>query len=463
MAHVLDLEILAGDVDQLALFGQAHQVARAVDGLHVGLVQRVLHERGAGALAVAEVAQRHSRAADAELAGAAGGDFVVLLVQQQDALVGERHADGQALARLERAVHDVIGAVAGDLRRAVEVDVHHVRQILLQLVEVLDGHHLAGEHDGAQRRRNPVIQRVHRGDEAQRGHRPHQHRGPAVAQKVHELRRLGEVSGGDDLHRRAGEDAGVDVLDGDVEVKRRLIGQHVALSDAEDFGEAGDEIDHIAVADDHPLGRAGGAGGEVDVERVDVQHLRAHARQRGLVNRAFEQILEDEDVARHLHVAQRILVRAVGHHHRGGEGLQDRADARGGVAQVQLRIRAAGVHRAEEARDGLHGLVHVKADGRARGHARAKRGAHGAGQANQLGKGDRAAFVGEGGLVRQARGRRLQMIQNQVFHHQHSKMLFIQKQAADIRPQPLLYRRIPLQSREDYSIVSSYHTSPFSG
>ena len=415
---MLDLEVLAGDVDHLAAFREAHQVACAVDRLQAGGIERVLREGGGGALRVLVVAHGDGGAAHAQLADLPRRGGRVVLAQQQDALVGEGDADGQRLADLERAVHDVIGAVAGDLCRTVEVDVQDVRQVLLQLVQVLDGHDLAGEEDGAQRVRFAVVERVHRRDEAQRAHRPDEHGRAAVAQKIHQLGRLGEVRGGDDLHGGACEQAAVDVLDADVEVERGLVGEHVAVGDGEDLREAGDEIDHAAVADDHALGRAGRAGGEVDVQRIDVDHAATDGGESGVVDLMREQILHAQERAPGLHRLELRKVRAVGDDDRGIERAQNAQDAGGGVAQVQGRIGAARVHRAHEAHERGDGLVHVKAEHRARLHMGQQRGGDGARAVLELRKRHGGVRVGEGRLGRQARGGFLQVIQNQRLHRQ---------------------------------------------
>ena len=416
VTHVLDLEILARDVDHLPVLRQANEIAGAVDRLHMGLVERILHEGGLRTLAVAEVAQRNGRTADTELADAAGRDLMVVFIQQQDALGGERHADGQHLADLILAVDDVIRAVAGDLRRAVEVDVHDVRQILAQLVEVLDRHDLAGEHDRTQRIGRLVVQRVHRGDEAQRAHRPYEYRCLLLAQVIHQLRGLSEIRRGHDGDRRTGEQAGIDILHGDVEVKRRLIGEHVALRDREDLRKAGNEIDHVAVADDDALGRSGRAGGEVDVERIDVQHLAAGFGKQRFVHGALQQIFQAENLTRHVHLLKLRQMFPVSHDDGRGERVQNAADAHGGMAQVQLRICAARIHSAHEAAYGSHGLVQIEGDSRARRGLRGKHRADGARTGDQLLKCCAGIGIDEGRLRRIFRGGGLQIVKDQVFH-----------------------------------------------
>lgn len=297
-------------------------------------------KQAAGAFRILVIAQCDGRAADAELA-----DFAVLhglaavRREQQNALVFERHADGQRLVFGEFAVHDVVRAVAGDFRRAVEVDILHAWQILLQLVQMFDRHDFAGKEDRAKRRRRFVGQRVHRRQEAQRADRPDHQRRAAVAEEIHQLCRVGEIRRRHDFHARPREQAAVNILDGYVEVKRRLIGQHVIFRNGKRFRKAGDKLAHVAVADDHALRRAGRAAGEIDVERVGVDHLRAHDGKRVLVKRRFFQLFDEQNARGRVDVFQLSQVRPIGDDDRRIQRFEHRAHARRGMAQIQLQNR----------------------------------------------------------------------------------------------------------------------------
>lgn len=127
VSHVLDLEVLAGDIDHFAVFTQTNQVARAIDRLRPRGIQRVLHKAGGRALRIFEISQGYGGAADAELAGFARSGLAVILREEQNALIGERNADGQRLSDIKGPVHDVVGAVAGDFRRPIKIDNYHQR------------------------------------------------------------------------------------------------------------------------------------------------------------------------------------------------------------------------------------------------------------------------------------------------------------------------------------------------
>ena len=90
--------------------------------------------------------------------------------------------------------------------------------------------------------------------------------------------------------------------------------------------------------------------------------------------------------------------------------FEHRADARRGVAQVELGICAPGIDRAHEAHDGLHALVHIKADDAARRHERNQRGGDALRAADERGKAHFGLLVGKGDFFRQTRGGLLQSI-----------------------------------------------------
>ena len=280
----------------------------------------------------------------------------------------------------------------------------------MQLVQVLDRHDLARKEDRAQRRRGFIGQRVHRRQEAERADRPDHQRHAAVAEEIHQLCRVGEIRRRHDFHARPREQAAVNILDGYVEVKRRLIGQHVLLRDGERLRKAGDEFAHVAVADDHALRRAGRAAGEIDVERVRVDHLRANGGQRGRVGRRFFQLLDEQDARGRLDALKLSQMRPVGDDDGRIQRFEHRADARRGVAQVELGICAPGIDRAHEAHDGLHALVHIKADDAARRHERNQRGGDALRAADERGKAHFGLLVGKGDFFRQTRGGLLQSI-----------------------------------------------------
>ena len=101
--------------------------------------------RRAGRVGV--VAKRQRRAGDTQLPCLAGlGDKAVVFVQQKNLFIGEGVSDGKHLLRGKGTIRqDVVGAVAGDLSRAVEVYETGLRQGGLPSVEMLYGHDLAAE------------------------------------------------------------------------------------------------------------------------------------------------------------------------------------------------------------------------------------------------------------------------------------------------------------------------------
>ena len=145
-------------------------------------------------------------------------------------------------------------------------------------------HHLAAEYDLAHRFRRAVIQPVERADQTERGHRPDHHRNFVRAQIIDQLHRRGEKPLRHDHQRRAHAQRGIDILYRYIEIKRRLIGDDVLRRDTHDFGKAIDKVDHAAMPHRDALGRSGGAGGEIDVQRIGIDRAAARGGERRFVN-----------------------------------------------------------------------------------------------------------------------------------------------------------------------------------
>ena len=116
LSQVLDLVVLARDVHQVAVLVIARKVACAVHRLEPARVRGVLHERLRCAVVSTEVPHHEARPAYADLTGSPGtAHLAVVLVEEEDTLVGEGLASGNDLVVRIGAPNDVVGAVAGDL------------------------------------------------------------------------------------------------------------------------------------------------------------------------------------------------------------------------------------------------------------------------------------------------------------------------------------------------------------
>ena len=194
--------------------------------------------------------------------------------------------------------------------------------------------------------------------------------------------------------------SGIYILDRNIEIKRRLIADDIVRTDPEQFGENRDEIQHGAVADDHALGRAGRAGGEIAVQRVAVDCAAADMRQQRVVCLRLQQVLDQQDASHAGQLRGQRSVFPIGHN---AGGLQDRQDLR----QPRLRqrgrernIKAACVRRAEKGIQGFAALFQQHWNRCGGGEVRGKRGAAAAAAEEQHIKAVCAVFVDDSGFFR---------------------------------------------------------------
>ena len=98
-----------------------------------------------------------------------------------------------------------------------------------------------------------------------------------------------------------------------------FVAEHVLARDAHHAGVVLDVAHERVLRRDHALGRAGRAGGEDDVQRVELSGPRAAVRQQRCVLRAFEQVLRDEDRAGKVQRLRLVVKRALHDHQIGVE------------------------------------------------------------------------------------------------------------------------------------------------
>ena len=164
------------------------------------------------------------------------------------------------------------------------------------------------------------------------------------------------------------------------------------------------------MADDDALGRAGRAAGKVDIQRVGVDHACANPRKRGFIRGSRLQILDEQNACGCFKCLQLGKMRPVRYDNRRIQRFQHRADACGGMAQVEQRIGTARIDRAHEADGGIDALVHVKADDASGRHIAAQRTGDCFCTGNECAERDGRVFVRKGGLFRQTRRRRFHIV-----------------------------------------------------
>jgi competence protein ComEC len=248
----------------------AHAIAGAIHDVAARAVQRVLHESARRPHRVVEVARSHGVAAHVQLAlHARSRDLVALEVQHEHLVVRERAADREQLIVGGQLVHDVVGRRVG-LGLAVHVEQACVWGGGPQGPQVLGGVGLTGEHDQAQlaevaRGQLPVLGELDEG----RGHRV-PHRDAHVLDERGDLGREWQVALGDEHHRGPGQERAVQVDDRQIEVERRVGGQHVARGQLEHPRGRLHEGQRLGVGDGHALGAAGRPAGVQHVRQIRV-------------------------------------------------------------------------------------------------------------------------------------------------------------------------------------------------
>ena len=122
----------------------------------------------------------------------------------------------------------MIGAVAGNLRRAIKIDKIHLRQLFAPVVENLVRHNLAGEHYGSERRRSLFFKSIEVFNNTQCRGRPDDGVNLPIVNTVNKLAREREEQLGNNVHTCAVAQSRIDILNGNVKVKRCLIAENAA-------------------------------------------------------------------------------------------------------------------------------------------------------------------------------------------------------------------------------------------
>ena len=107
---------------------------------------------------------------------------------------------------------------------------------------MLQRHDLAAEKDLAHRLRPPVIQPVEGADKAEGGNRPDHGGNFPVAQPVQQVLGPGKKRLGDNGQGSAGFQGGINVFDGYVKIKGRLVSDNIIVINVKDVGEIIDKI-----------------------------------------------------------------------------------------------------------------------------------------------------------------------------------------------------------------------------
>ena len=274
--------------------------------------------------------------------------------------------------------------------------------------------------------RHAALERAERGRHRQRRDAPAHGRDALVVHVLEQTLRRHEKFLRDDGRRRAEAQRQVNVAHGGDVVQRRLVAEYVLARDAHHAGVVLDVAHERVLRRDDALGRAGRAGGEDDVQRVELTRARAAVRQQRRVLAALEQILRDEDLAAEFQRPGLVVKRALHDHQIGVERVQDRIEPVHGHRPVHRCVAAAGVYRAEKYGRGVCVAPAHHGDGRLASAAQpCRRRADDARLAPHVGKGHRAVLVKKGGLVRTGCGGGFQPVEHVCIHACSSFLLSI--------------------------------------
>ena len=165
IAHVLHNVILTVLEHDQTLLVEANDVTRAIDGLGIGLVQRVLHKGGSRLFRIIVVAHGQGSASHTELAlDPRFTDQPIVIIEDQHVCIPTGIADGEWFLVRDFPVNNIIGAVECDLYRAIQVGEGHLGQMTVPVVILLGGEHLAGEPHRTQALQPEGREQVHIGD-----------------------------------------------------------------------------------------------------------------------------------------------------------------------------------------------------------------------------------------------------------------------------------------------------------
>src|SRR6185312_1176519 len=206
-------------------------------------------------------------------------------------------SNGQWFLVAELAIHDEVGAVDVDLDRPVEIDEARLRQSSSPLVELPGGKHFASEKHVAKRSQVVLAKQIQiRDSHHDRGY-PEQEADLLRLQEFEKPCRKRRRLVGHEHEGGALVQAQEQLEDVDVAIQWRETADAHVLVEVEGGEQPLHEIDGAAVTQGHALGRARGARGGDDAQRVGIDDLlQAIADQRVVDDFAFQQILDAQDV-----------------------------------------------------------------------------------------------------------------------------------------------------------------------
>ena len=145
VAHVLNLEVSAGEINQLAPFIPPHQIAGFIHPLRIVTLQRILHKGSRRFVRVVIVAHNQERTSGVQFALLADSGQPPVLGNHKAVAIVTGNTDGHALHVFDLPIHNVVGANIRGFRRAKQVGKQGVRILAAPVIQLLGRHDLTGK------------------------------------------------------------------------------------------------------------------------------------------------------------------------------------------------------------------------------------------------------------------------------------------------------------------------------
>ncbi len=401
VAAQLDLRVDAAEILDLAVIGQATEVAGAIDAARrvVGQREEVPDELLLGQLRPVEVALGDADAGDPDLARLPGRDRNILLGVENDDRIGR-----QRLADRDRLLGRKNAERRGDGRLGRTIAVEQSAAGTAPALDQRRRARFAANKKDAQLRQLAIDrgeQRRHAGEAGDRT--GFEEIGKLLAEQARGLR-VGD-------ERRPGDQRDPHFLDREVEGDRHALVDAVAGAEAIGFGGDADEIADARVGDRHALGLAGRARGVEHVAETlaALRLFRFGSRRiveagdlcaRGVENKGLDPRLRELVGEAQMRDAER-----------SASVLEDVAQAIDRVVRVERDVGRAGFQEPEQRHIGVDAAVEQHADPVARlDAAGAKEPRHLAGARAKLPVAELGAVGGDGDSVGESAARLVQHV-----------------------------------------------------
>ena len=196
-------------------------------------------------------------------------------------------SDGQRLIIGKFSVYYIIRTVYRGFCRTVNIGKHGIWIMPPPVIELFGWHRFPYKHDFLQIRRTHFFQSVCVRDDTQSGRYPVNVIDFLFFQIRKQFHREREKHLRDDFHSCPGFQYSINIFDGRIKVKRRLITDNFFFCNGKSFCIPFCQVYNSLMADDNPFGHTCGTGGEQRIQGICVDGFPTHFRQRFLIYVSF--------------------------------------------------------------------------------------------------------------------------------------------------------------------------------